>query len=104
MLALKSFQKDEHGFREQLRSNADEIFNKMLPESRETKRYLIVEGQMMAQMTGTLMQNQREDKKRKHSIFASNEVGLTTVAALQRLHHKEEHQKLTKSQQMILAL
>jgi hypothetical protein len=45
--AIKIYEKDEHSFREQFKSNVYDVFNKDLPKNRDNQKHTILEGQAL---------------------------------------------------------
>jgi len=56
--AIKAYERDEHAFREQMKANTGQVFNKDMPKDRETNRYVILEGQAVVQMAAKTLKNQ----------------------------------------------
>ncbi len=82
--AIKAYEKDEHSFREQFKSNALEVFNGDLPQNRETKKYLLLEGQAMSQITAKILKNQQDPYKQFSITIPTEKISLTSQAKLER--------------------
>ena len=82
--AIKAYERDEHAFREQMKANTGQVFNKDMPKDRETKRYVILEGQAVVQMAAKTLKSQQDPYKHFNITLPADKVVLTSQASLER--------------------
>lgn len=71
-----------------------QVFNGDLPQNRETKKYLIIDGQSMAQITAKTLKNQQDPYKHFNINLPAEKIALTTQASLEREDHGNIHKRL----------